>query len=144
MKLNYLQTPAFPWSTKLPKSKEYPRHWITTVDLEITLSDGYILKRPKGTVWDGASIPTWLWWLMKPIDEGAIGDFIHDMLWTDKQKQFEHFDYNIYKSRKFADDERVKWRDELAPKRHLKTKVTHLIIRAIGGLFYSRQIQIPK
>ena len=143
MKLNYLQKPPEGCNEPLPKSKEYPRHWVTTVDLEIELSDGYILKAPKGTIWDGASIPSWLFWLASPIDEGAIGDFIHDQLWIDKQGQLEYFNFDIYQARKFADNERVLWRNYLAPKKRLKTAVTNFVIRAIGGFFYSRQLKIP-
>lgn len=132
------------WNAKLPISERYPRHWITTCDIEVTLSDGYKLLIPKDTIWDGASIPKWLWWLMSPIDDGALGDLIHDALWVDKQKQFEFFKFNIYQARKFADDERLKWRLKLDPKKKIKTYITHFVIRAIGGFFYSKQIQIPE
>lgn len=144
MKVKYLETPKQEWFIPLPKSKKFPRHWITLVDLEIELSDGYILKRPSGTIWDGASIPKIIWWLFKPIDNAAIGDFIHDELWIDKQAQFEFFEYNIYQARKFADEERLKWREALEPKKSLKNKITHFVIRVIGGFFYSQQLAILK
>lgn len=144
MKLKYLQKTPEGWNEPLPKSAEYPRHWITVIDFEIELSDGYVLKVPKGTIWDGASIPSWLWWLANPIDEGALGDFIHDQLWIDKQAQLEYFKFDIYQARKFADEERVKWRNALAPKKRLKTAITNFVIRAVGGLFYSRQLKIPE
>lgn len=143
LKISHLQNPGVEWTVRVPKSKDHPRSWVTVVDLEIELSDGYILKKPAGTIWDGASIPSWLWWLLKPIDEGAIGDFIHDMLWMDKQQQFEYFKYNIFEARKFADSERLKWRSNLAKGKRIKNFVTHKVIRLIGGFFYSRQIQIP-
>lgn len=144
MKLHFLQKPNIIWFEKIPKSKKYPRHWITTVDIEVQLSDGFVFSRPKGTVFDGASIPKWLWWIFKPIDEGVIGDWIHDMLWEDKQGQFEYFKYNIYKARKFADNERLIWRQSLAPKKKIKNIITHKVIRWIGGFFYSRQLIIPE
>jgi hypothetical protein len=143
MKIQYLQKPTQKWTERIPKSKEYPRHWITIVDIEVELSDDYILKIPEGTIWDGASIPKWLWWLLKPIDEGAIGDLIHDELWKDKKAQLAYFGYNIYLARKFADDERKKWRKALAPDKKIKNWITHRVIRLIGGFFYSRQLQIP-
>ncbi|OBP63724.1 DUF1353 domain-containing protein, partial [Riemerella anatipestifer] len=102
MKVLFLhKTKGIKWFEKLPKSKEYPRHYVTLIDLEIQLSDGYILNIDKGFIWDGASVPSWLHWLFPPIDEGALADLIHDKLWTEKQKQFEYFGYNIYKARKF-------------------------------------------
>jgi len=143
MKLDFLQTPTEPWFIEIPKTKEHPRHYKTIVDLEITLSDGYILKVDRGKIWDGASVPSWAHWLFPPIDEGAIGDFIHDVLWEDKQGQFEYFNYNIYKAREFADNERKIWRKKTAPNRNAFNKISNFVIRLIGGLYYSKQIQIP-
>lgn len=143
MVLGYLQPPYKEWTKKIPKTKEHPRHWITTVDIEVVMSDGYVIKRPKGTIWDGASIPKWLWWLFKPFDEGGMGDWIHDELWKDKEGQFKHFGYNTYISRKFADEERLRWRKSLAPKKKIKNYITHWVIRIVGGLFYSKQLEIP-
>lgn len=143
MKLEYLQRPFSTWTVRIPKSKEHPRSWVTVIDLEITLSDGYVLKKPAGTIWDGASVPVWLWWLLRPIDEGAIGDFIHDMLWFDKEDQLKYFKYNIFDARKFADNERYLWRSSLAKGKRIKNIVTHKFIRWFGGFFYSRQLQIP-
>lgn len=142
MHLDYLQKPNFVWNERIPKSKEFPRNWRTTRTMLIRLSDRRQLIIPKGTIWDGASIPTWLWWLFKPIDEGALGDLIHDQLWKEKEKELKHFEYNIFKARKFADDERVNWRIAHAPRKKVKTKITNFVIRKIGGFFYSRQIKI--
>lgn len=142
MNLNYLEKPEEIWSENLPKTQEYPRHYITIVDIEVILSNNTILSVPKGEIWDGASIPKWIWWLMKPIDSGALGDFIHDMLWTQQYEQIKIFE-SIFEARKFADRERVLWRNALAPNKKIKTFVTNFVIRKIGGLFYSRQIKIP-
>ena len=142
MKLSLYQKPNEVWFEKLPVTKEYPRHWVTIVDIEIELSNGFILKEPKGCIWDGASIPKWLWFLAKPIDDGAIGDFIHDWLWVNKKSQLEWFNYNIYNARSFSDNERYNWRMVLASNLRVKTKITHFVIRKIGGFYYSRQFKI--
>ena len=145
MKILYLEKPKkIKWFEKLPKSKEFPRHSRVLEDLEIQLSDGYILKIPEGYIWDGASVPSWLHWLFPPIDEGVVGDLIHDRLWEDTRGQFEHFDYSIYKARKFADDERKKWRKAHAPKKWFFNWISHVVIRLIGGFYYSKQLNIPK
>ena len=143
MKLHYLEKPTQIWFEKIPKSKEFPRHWITTLDIEVALSDSYVLKVAKGAIFDGASIPKILWWLFKPVDEGVLGDWIHDELWKDKEGQLEHFKYQIFEARKFADEERLKWRTALAPKKKIKNWITHKIIRLVGGVFYSNQLNIP-
>lgn len=139
----FLTKPHKSWNERISESEDFPRHWKTTVGLKIVLSDGYRLKIPKGTIWDGASIPKWLWWLFKPIDNGALGDLIHDELWRQKEKQFKYFGYNVFKARKFADKERLIWRKKLSPKTKIKNAITHIVIRAIGGLFYSKQLEIP-
>jgi len=144
MRLDYLQKPNEQWNERIPKSKEFPRHWKVTKSMFIRLSDKRMLIIPAGTIWDGASVPKWLWWLFKPIDEGALGDLIHDQLWVNKETELKHFDFQIYEARKFADDERVNWRNSHAPNKKMKTKITNFVIRNIGGFFYSRQINIPK
>lgn len=132
------------WNEKISESEEYPRHWRTTIEINIKLSNNYILNIPKGTIWDGASIPKYFWWIFKPIDKGAIGDLIHDILWLDKENQLKLFDYNVFLTRKFADQERLNIRNILEPSKKFKNYFTHYIIRLIGGFFYSRQLQIPK
>ena len=144
MKLIYLQKPSNNWYKKLPKSEKHPRSWQTTEELEIQLSDGSFLVIPKDTIWDGSSIPKWFWWLFKPIDEGALADLIHDELWEQKNEQLKRFDYKIYDCRKFADKERLKWRNSLAPEKPIKNLVTHIFIRLIGGFFYAKQCKIPE
>lgn len=132
------------WFEQLPKSAEFPRHCCTLVPLDIQLSDGYILHIPEGYVWDGASVPSWLHWLYPHVDEGVLGDLIHDRLWEDKEGQFKYFKYKIYPARKFADDERLKWRRAHAPKKWFFNWISHRVIRLIGGFYYSQQLKIPR
>jgi len=143
MVVDLYESPSKDWFEKMPVSKEYPRHWITTTYLTIRLSNGKTLRVKKGCIWDGSSIPKWLWWLFSSIDEGAMADFIHDCLWSNKRSQLKNFDYDVYRARLFADTERNEWRKRLAPKKKIKNVVTHFFVRLIGGFFYSRQFKIP-
>lgn len=142
MKLKYLEQPTHIPIRYLPNEKG-ERTFEVYEAIEVELSDSYILKIEKGFLTDLSSVPKWLWSFFSPIDKAFIGDLIHDKLWADKQKQFEYFDYNTYKARKFADDERNKWRKALAPKKKFKNWTTHAVIRLMGGFFYSKQIKIP-
>lgn len=145
MKINYLEFISVDiWNDKFETENPKDRKWIVKIDLEIELSSKRVIKIPKGYIWDGASIPKWLWWLMKPIDKGALGDLIHDRLWENKDEELEIFNFNIFEARKFADNERVIWRNNHAPNKKIKTYVTNKVIRWIGGFFYSRQLNIPK
>lgn len=137
MNLNYLQKPTKEWNKKTIDGYE------TTVALNIQLSDFYWIHIPKGYKWDGASIPKCLEWFLNPIDDGAIGDLIHDYLWENKLKEIERHG-SIYKARKFADAERVRWRNSHDPNKKIKTIITNFVIRKIGGFFYSKQLKIPK
>ena len=46
-------------------------------------------------------------------------------------------------ARKFADEERYRWRKKLAPKKKLKNFITHYFIRIFGRPFYDRRFKIP-
>ncbi|MBS9773806.1 MAG: DUF1353 domain-containing protein [Tenacibaculum sp.] len=142
MKLNFLEQPKYIPIQYLPNEKG-ERTFEVTEDIDITLSDGYVLKIEKGFKTDLASIPKFLWSILSPIDSGFIGDLLHDKLWVDKIGQIQHFDNNLYKARLFADNERLIWRNKIAPKKKFKNYLTHYVIRLIGGFFYSKQIQIP-
>lgn len=143
MNLSYLEKPAYNPITVVPKTKQYPRHWVFTEDVIVELSDSRKIKIEKGFITDGASIPKWLWWFWKPIDEAFIGDAIHDFLWINKKIELAYFDYNISKARKFSDDERLKWRRAILPRKIFKNNITHGIIRLIGSFYYSKQFKIP-
>ncbi len=119
------------------------RSFIVLEDIDVRLSDDYEITIKKGTVTDLASVPSWAWSILKPIDKAFLGDLIHDYLWIDKVGQIGHFDNSPYKARKFADEERLKWRNKLAPNKKFKNYFTHYIIRLIGWAFYSRLIKIP-
>ena len=141
--INYLDKPKGIYFIRVKGNKDLPRHWAILKDLDIQLSDGEVLTIPKGYIFDGASVPKMFWFIFPPIDKGVMGDLIHDRLWENKQEQLQKFDFNSYNARKFADAERMRWR-----KAHAKDKVSfniisNLVIRLIGGLFYSKQLKIP-
>ena len=112
-------------------------------DIYVRLSDGYEICIKEGTVTDLASVPKWLWSLFTPIDEAFLGDLIHDYLWIDKVGQISHFNNSPYLARKFADEERLRWRMKLAPKKEIKNYITHYVIRLIGSPFYTKKWLIP-
>ena len=142
MKLSYLEKPKSMWCGKITPSKKYPRHWKTIVDLTITLSNNSVINIHKGYIWDGASIPKVLWKLFPNIELDALCFLIHDFLYTDKENQLKRFNYNIYKTRKFADVEMKLWANNHHPNVKVTIFIFYKIIRWIGGLFYSKQIKL--
>ena len=119
------------------------RTFTVSEDIKVKLSDGFEIVIKDGTITDLASVPKFLWSLFTPIDEAFIGDLIHDYLWIDKVGQISHFNNSPYLARKFADEERYRWRKKLAPKKKIKNFVTHYFIRIFGRPFYDRRFKIP-
>ncbi|WP_440881394.1 DUF1353 domain-containing protein [Tenacibaculum sp. C7A-26P2] len=142
IKIKYLENPVSISLAYLPTGKG-ERTFETTQDISVILSDGYELHIPKGFKTDLSSVPSWAWSIFKPIDKAFIGDLIHDALWVDKAGQVNHFNNSFYDARKFADEERLRWRKVLAPKKKIKNYLTHYVIRLIGGFMYSKQLKIP-
>lgn len=131
--------------------REIPLTYLTTVkgertfavaeDIEVELSDGRKVLILKGFRTDLASVPVFLWNVFKPIDKAFIADLTHDYLWDYKLKEIKHFG-GSYEARKFADDERNKWRKKLAPEKKIKNWITHRFIRLFGGFWYSKQLKL--
>lgn len=140
--LKYLEQPEKIPLTYLCNAKG-GRRFVVSEDMFVTLSDGREILIEEGFETDLMSIPSWAWSILKPFDKGIIGDIIHDKLWVIKKEEFQHFNFNIFESRKFADEERLKWRQSLVPNLKIKNLITHKVIRWIGGFFYSKQIKIP-
>lgn len=115
------------------------RRWFLGEDMEIVLSDKRVIIIPKGFETDLSSIPSWLWGLFKPFDEGLLGDLIHDYLWENKADEIKHFG-SIIKARRWADEERLRWRRKLAKEYKIKNWVTHKAVRIFGnGVYVGRR-----
>ena len=142
MEASYFISPTKIHLAYLPNEKG-ERAFEVSEDIAVLLSDNRLIIIPAGFKTDLASIPQWLWSIIKPIDKAFIADLIHDHLWVSKLDEIAHFG-DIYQARKFADSERLKWRNALAPKKKFKNYLTHYVIRLFGGFFYSRQIKIPR
>ena len=112
-------------------------------DMEIVMSDGRTILIPKGFETDLSSIPQIFWGVFKPFDKGLLGDLIHDYLWEDKMSETLYFD-NAYIAQKFADEERLKWRNKLAPELKIKNWLTHKVLRIFGARYYKGKAKIPK
>lgn len=112
-------------------------------DMEIVLSDGRTILIPKGFETDLSSIPQIFWGVFKPFDKGLLGDLIHDYLWEDKMSETLYFN-NAYTAQKFADEERLKWRNKLAPELKIKNWLTHKVLRIFGARYYKGKAKIPK
>lgn len=70
-------------------------------EINVMLSNGMIITIPNGYVWDLASVPRLLWWLVPPDSDAEIAFLIHDHLYENK-----------IISKDFADNEMLLWSKE--------------------------------
>ena len=86
----------------IPKKRQYGNNninqYMLLVDVEIELSNGEMIKIPKGYVWDLASVPRFLWAICPPDSDAELAFLIHDFLYENK-----------INSRKWADKEMLLW-----------------------------------
>jgi len=111
-------------------------------ELEITLSDGYVLIIPEGFTTDLISVPKWIWSFIRPFDKALLAAILHDALWVFQLEEIKRHG-GVHQAREFADKEFKKWRYAIAPELKVKNFVSYHFIRLFGSLFYSHQIQIP-
>lgn len=105
--------------------------------LQIQLSNGDIIKIPKGFIWDLSSVPRFLWWLLPPDGDFELASLIHDYLYI-KRKELSY-------SRKFADDEMLLWSKVVSGTkskisiRNLDNQVRYIAVRLFGWIVYNKK-----
>lgn len=138
MKLSYLQQPK---EIPLAYITSSQRDFKTTVDIEVTLSDGYVVKIPKGYITDLSSKPKWLWSLLPPFDKRLISAVIHDFLWTNKMEEIKRHG-SIHKAFTFSNEEFNKWNKALVPESNFKNWIEYNYLKHFGLPYYTGQHQI--
>lgn len=122
------------------------KQWYLAEDMEIVMFDDRTIIIPKGFETDLSSIPSFLWGLLKPFDEGLLADLIHDYLYASdghKAEEIKHFG-SVFKAQRFADQERDRWRKKLAKEFPIKNWITYKALRIFGGKYYRGEKQLPK
>ena len=71
-------------------------------EITVRLSNKEVIVIPEGYIWDLASVPRIFWAIVPPDSDAELAFLIHDYLYE-----------NRLFSRKFADDEMLKWSKEL-------------------------------
>lgn len=100
-------------------------------DVYFKLSNGFVIRIPKGYKWDLSSVPRFLWWLLPPDGDFQIGALIHDFLYENKLT-----------SRKFADKEMYRWSvaasgTKKQSLRNIDNKLRLAGVRAFGWYVYN-------
>jgi hypothetical protein len=60
------------------------KKWKLKKSITVELSDGTVITIPEGYIWDLASVPKWLWGIVRPYNDGLFGTLIHDYMYVMK------------------------------------------------------------
>lgn len=102
--------------------------------LSIRLSNNDIIHIPRGFEWDLSSSPRILWSILPPDGLWELASLIHDFLYVNK----------LY-SRKFADDEMLKWSKATSGTRNkwsirnFDNQIRYIAVRLFGWVVYNRK-----
>lgn len=118
---------------RLSNGNTRPRYKLEN-DLTVLISNGDTITIPKGFEWDLSSVPRFLWGLLPPDGLFEFSSIIHDWLYVNK----------LY-SRKFADDEMLKWSKATAGTlnkvslRNFDNQVRYVSVRLFGWLVWNKR-----
>tara|TARA_R110002020_G_scaffold434252_1_gene644376 strand:- start:761 stop:1174 length:414 start_codon:yes stop_codon:yes gene_type:complete len=104
--------------------------YILLQDICIKLSNGDIITIPKWFRWDLASVPQIFQNIVRESGDDDIAYLIHDYLYKNK----------IY-TRKFSDDEMLKWAKAMRETknislRNLDIRIRYIVVRALGCIVW--------
>ena len=111
-------------------SDKSSKFWKIKKPLSIKLSNGNILKIDKGFYYDMATVPKWLWSLVRPFNDGLIGFLIHDHLYVVRN-------HNL--TRKQVDNEMLYWIN-LTNKNKFDNYLRYFFVRLFGWLWWYKII----
>lgn len=109
-------------------------------DLNVQLSNDDIINIKQGFIWDGSSVPRFLWWLLPPDGDFELASLIHDYLYINKN--------NLNYTRKFADKEMLVWSNVLSGTqnkisiRNIDNYTRYIFVRLFGGFVWKDVFKI--
>jgi hypothetical protein len=95
--------------------------------LTVQLSTGDIISIPRGFVYDMATVPKWLWSIVRPFNDGLIGFLIHDYLYVHQEKH--------HLTRKQVDAEMLYWLN-ITNKNKFDNYLRYCIVRLLGWMWW--------
>lgn len=101
-------------------------------ELTVKLSNGRTVFFPEGFTWDLASVPQVFHGIIRPEGEDNIAYLIHDYLYT-----------TMVESRKFADDEMLRWAKAMKQTRRISLRnidihIRYFAVRAFGWIVWNK------
>lgn len=107
-------------------------YWVLKRDVYVQLSTGKEILIPNGYYYDMASVPKWLWSIVRPFNDGLLGTLIHDYMYV-----------NHIGTRKNADDEYLFW-NKITNKNKTDNYVRYVIVRLFGWYWWKGFVKKAK
>lgn len=82
---------------------------------------------PEGFIYDMATVPKWLWSIIRPFNDGLFGTLLHDYLYIHKEAHTL--------TRKDADKEYLLW-NNLTNQNKFDNYIRYIFVRAFGWLWW--------
>lgn len=106
--------------------------------ITIALPKGTLII-PKGFLWDLSSVPSWLWWLMKPFGKFDIAYLVHDYLYQNKG-----IVQNAIYTRKECDDIMLDYAKAIMKTdkisfRNIDVYIRYYNVRAFGSIVWNKK-----
>lgn len=106
----------------------HEKFWKIEKPIEVLLSNGEIITIPHGFVYDMATVPKWLWSVVRPFNDALMGTLIHDFLYIDKASHTM--------TRAQADAEYLKWNNTTNSNK-LDNYTRYIFVRAFGWAWWN-------
>lgn len=103
------------------------KYWMIIQPLTVQLSTGDIINIPRGFVYDMATVPKWLWSIIRPFNDGLIAFLIHDYLYVHQDKHSLN--------RKQVDNEMLFWLN-ITNNNKFDNYLRYYIVRLLGWMWW--------
>jgi hypothetical protein len=108
-------------------SSKHKKYWKLIKPITVILSTNDVITIPAGYTYDMASVPKWLWSVVRPFNDGLFGTLVHDYLYVNRSAHIL--------TRKQVDQEYLFW-NQLTNRNKLDNWVRYIFVRAFGGLLW--------
>lgn len=110
-------------------SRKSKRFWVIMSPLTVQLSNEHIISIPKYFYYDMATIPPFLWSIIRPYDDALIAYVIHDYLYINQSKH----SLNRYQ----VDREMLFWAN-ITSKNKFNNYLRYFFVRLFGWLWWKK------
>ena len=109
------------------KSKKY---WKISKPIHVMLSNKSIITISEGFYYDMATVPKWLWSIVRPFNDALFGTLIHDYLYIHQET------HNM--TRHEVDKEFLFWSNLTNKKNKTDNYLRYLFVRVFGWLWWKK------